>query len=76
MVDYELVIQEISENVRALVASSGYCSVSAFCQAKRLPESSVERIAAGRCAPTLKTLVEIANGAGVSLAQILGPEAF
>lgn len=76
MIDYDKVVQEISENVRALIASSGYCSINAFCQAKGLHESSVDRIASGRCVPTLKTLVEIANGADVSLAQILGPEAF
>jgi len=76
MIDYDKLVSELSENVRAAVASSGYCSISEFCKAKGLHQSSVTRIASGKRIPTLKSLVEIANAAGVSFASLMGPEAF
>lgn len=75
-IDYGKVVDEISENVRALVASSGYCTVAEFCRATGLHESSITRIASGKRIPTLKSLVDIANAADVPLAKLLGPEAY
>lgn len=76
MVDYKKVLDEISDNIQAVVTNSGYCSVGTFCKDKGLHKSTVVKIAMRKRAPTLKSLIEIANAADVSLAQLLGPEAF
>lgn len=76
MINYDKMLEELAENVRAIVASSSYCTIAEFCRAKGLDKSSVARIASGKHAPTLKSLVEIANAADVSLAKLMGPEAF
>ena len=76
MINYDKMLEELAENVRAAIASSGYCSINEFCKANGLHESSVTRIASGKRVPTLKSLVEIANAADVSFAKLMGPEAF
>lgn len=76
MINYDRMVEELAENVRAAIASSGYTTISDFCKAKGLHESSVTRIASGKRVPTLKSLVEIANAVGVSFATLMGPEAF
>lgn len=76
MINYEKLTSEIAENVRALIAESGYQTVAAFCAATGLPSSTVSRLASGERVPTLQSLVDIANATGTSLAKLLGPEAF
>lgn len=76
MINYDKMLEGLAENVRAVIATSGYCTISEFCKAKGLRESSVTRIASGKRVPTLKSLVEIANAADVSFAKPIGPEAF
>lgn len=76
MIDYERVLSEVSENIQAAITNNGYCTVGEFCKDKGLHESTVIKIVKGKRAPMLKSLVEIANAADVSLAQLLGPEAF
>jgi len=76
MIDYEKMSEGLAENVRAVVAESGYCSVGEFCRAKGLSRSVVTRIASKKCVPTLKSLIEIANAADVPLTKLLPAEAF
>lgn len=75
-IDYGKLMADISENIRALIAKSGYCTAAEFCRAYGLHESNITRFAAGTRVPTIKSLVEIANATGVSLAELMGPEAF
>lgn len=76
MIDYARLTSEIAENMRALIAESGYQTVAAFCAATGLSESTINRIASGQRVPTLQTLVDIANAVDTSFAKLLGPEAF
>lgn len=76
MIDYERVLNETSENIQAAITNNGYCTVGEFCKDKGLHKSTVVKIVMRKRAPTLKSLIEIANAADVSLAQLLGPEAF
>lgn len=71
MLDPEATIQHIRENIRQKIQDAGYATIEKFAYENNLTKSTITRAINGSRNPRLITLIEIANGLGISLSELL-----
>lgn len=72
--NFDKMLEDLAANVNAAIANAGYRSINEFAKEKGLAISTVRRIANKQESPSLQAVAQIAEAAGMPLADLLGIE--